>query len=200
MLAGMLALQNWRFEGYLVTGEVPQRTHGFQSLNPLYGIYETSDGEWIALSMYQSDPFWARFCRALGIENLEKDPRFDSHENRVENRDALVPVIRQEFAGRTREDLLKILEENDLQFAPVNNYAHLATDPQVIANNYIVDFDHPVAGGIKVLAVPIELSETPGIVGRAAPELGQHTEEVLLELGEYTWQEIAELKEAGVII
>ena len=68
------------------------------------------------------------------------------------------------------------------------------------ALRYIVDFDHPVAGEIKVLAVPIELSETPGIVGKTAPELGQHSEEILLELGECTWQEISELKEAGVII
>jgi len=200
MLAAMLALQNWRFEGYLATDEVPQRTHGVQSLNPLYGIYQTSEGEWIALSMYQSDPFWSRFCHTLGIQDLENDPRFNSHENRIENREALVPVIQKEFAARTRAELLRILEENKLQFAPVNNYAHLAADPQVIANNYIVDFDHPIAGPMKVLAVPVELSETPGAVGNVAPELGQHSEEVITELAGYTWEEVAQLKESGAIM
>ncbi|MFC1919181.1 CaiB/BaiF CoA transferase family protein [Chloroflexota bacterium] len=199
MLSGLLALQNWRFEGYLATGEIPQRVHGFQSPNPLYDIYQAQDGEWIALSMTQSDVFWSRFCKVLNIESLEFDSRFNSHQNRIENRDSLVPLIQKVFSIRSRAEWTKLFMEHDLQFAPVNNYADLAVDPQVIENNYVVQLDHPIAGPVNVLSVPVELSETPGTVGKAAPELGQHTEEVLTELGGYTQQEIVELMGLGVV-
>lgn len=199
MLSGLLALQNWRFEGYLATGEIPQRVHGFQSPNPLYGIYQAQDGEWIALSMTQSDVFWSRFCKALKIENLEFDSRFNSHQNRIENRDLLVPLMQKAFSLKPRAEWTRLFREYNLQFAPVNNYADLAADPQIVENNYVVELNHPAAGPIKVLSVPVDLSETPGTVGKAAPELGQHTEEVLMEQGGYTKQEIIELKELGVI-
>jgi crotonobetainyl-CoA:carnitine CoA-transferase CaiB-like acyl-CoA transferase len=75
----------------------------------------------------------------------------------------------------------------------------LASDPQVIANNYIIDYTHPVLGPVKVLGLPVTLSETPGKVIAEAPEFGQHTEEVLIELGGYTWEEIAELREQKAI-
>ena len=87
----------------------------------------------------------------------------------------------------------------DIIFAPVQSMSDLAADPQVIANNYIIDYNHETLGPVKVLGLPIALSETPGEVIAEAPEFGQHTEEVLQELGNYTWEEISELREKGAI-
>ncbi len=87
----------------------------------------------------------------------------------------------------------------DIIFAPVQSMNDIAFDPQVIANNYIIDYNHEVLGPVKVLGLPIALSETPGQVTAEAPEFGQHTEEILMELGGYTWEEITELKNKQAI-
>jgi crotonobetainyl-CoA:carnitine CoA-transferase CaiB-like acyl-CoA transferase len=90
------------------------------------------------------------------------------------------------------------LEEVDIPCGPVNDYQEVANDPQMKANNYIVDFDHPIAGPIKTVGIPVRLSKTPGKIRTGAPELGQHREEILLEFG-FAWEEIAKLADEEVI-
>ena len=91
-----------------------------------------------------------------------------------------------------------IFKEAEIPSSPVNDYSDLERDPQVIANDYIVEVNDPIRGRVKVPGIPVKLSKTPGNIERLAPELGQHTEEVLLDVCGYTWDDLAELREAGV--
>jgi crotonobetainyl-CoA:carnitine CoA-transferase CaiB-like acyl-CoA transferase len=128
----------------------------------------------------------------MDIEGLERDPRFESHAAREENAAELISVLDQRFATETRDEWVKRLGQRALIWEPVKDYAEVAADPQMTANEYITDFDHPVYGLVKEVGTPVKLSTTPGKIRKPAPELGQHTEEVLLEIG-YTWEEIARL-------
>jgi crotonobetainyl-CoA:carnitine CoA-transferase CaiB-like acyl-CoA transferase len=147
--------------------------------------------------MLGSDPYWHEFCSAAEIEHLENNPKFDKHITRTKNAVELIQILDKKFGSKEREYWVKRFNSTDLIWAPVNDYAEVAVDPQIIANNYIVDFDHPSHGNVKMVGPPVRLSETPGEIRRAAPEYGQHTEEILLELG-YTWEEISRLNEEEI--
>jgi formyl-CoA transferase len=150
--------------------------------------------------MTQSEKYWSEFCRALGIQELEQEPRFANPDTRRVNGKELVSILDGVFATRTRAEWVKTLDEaGNFAYAPVNSMADLTEDPQVIENKYITDFAHPALGDIRVVGCPVTFSSVEVGPRLPAPELGQHTEEVLLELGGYTWDELAELKEQGVI-
>jgi crotonobetainyl-CoA:carnitine CoA-transferase CaiB-like acyl-CoA transferase len=150
--------------------------------------------------MPQSDRHWPALCRVLDIEDLRDDRRFDNMHNREQNAKELIAILDRVFATKTREDWLKLMkDERELIVTPVNSISDLKNDPQVIANEYIVDFDHPTLGAIKVVGVPIKLSKTPGSIRLPAPEFGQHTEEVLIDVLGYSWEEIAKLRDEEVM-
>lgn len=135
--------------------------------------------------------------RAFAIAGLDKDPRFDTREKRKQNQEEMIEAFQAVFLTKTREEWLKILVEADVVCAPVYNYAEVSSDPQVIANEYIVEINHPTEGPIRVLGNPIHLSKHDAKIG-VAPLLGQHTDEVLKEVG-YSREEIASMKEEEVI-
>ena len=115
------------------------------------------------------------------------------------NIDQLMPSLNAVFLARTRREWLKTLVEAGIeQCAPVQDYADLTEDPQVLANDYIVEVEDEKGTSIKVPGIMVQLSNTPGKVSGVAPELGQHTEEVLMEICGYTWEDLARLREAGV--
>jgi crotonobetainyl-CoA:carnitine CoA-transferase CaiB-like acyl-CoA transferase len=163
-------------------------------------FYRCKDGKWLFLSLMQADRYWPDFCQALGRADLETDSRFDDSDRRKDNREELISVIEEVFATRTCAEWVSIFQEfRDFIYEPVNSVTDLLDDPQVLANNYIVDFLHPSLGSQKVVNVPVTYSETPGGIRLPAPECGQHTEEVLTEVCGYSWEEVAELREAEVI-
>ena len=119
---------------------------------------------------------------------------------RGQNARALIEILDRTFAAKPREEWLRILRAGgDFIFGIVNSVADLPNDPQVIANEYIVDYEHPAIGKTKVVGVPIRFSQTPGNPRGAAPELGEHTELILTEELGYSWDEVARLRESGVI-
>lgn len=166
--------------------------------NVMLNMYRCADGKWINLYMPEADRFWPSFCKAMGIEHLRDDERFKNIWVRAQNSEALVAVLDPIFASKPRHEWIRILQENGCVIDIINDYADLPNDPQVIANNYLPEFDHPNYGRIKYPPMPVEFSATPGQLRRPAPEFGQHTEEVLLEAG-FSWEEIAALKEQQVI-
>lgn len=166
--------------------------------NPLVNHYQTRDEKWIMLLMLQPDRYWSDFCRATGLEKLEHDPKFDSMLARAINREELVSILDEVFASKTRDEWADGFTGFDILWDPGNTFADLIEDPQAVATDCFVSFEHPSKGQIKLPATPIELSETPPSIRRHAPEFGEHTEEVLLEMG-YTWEDITAFKEAKVI-
>ena len=168
------------------------------SNNALLMPYKTKGGREIFLLMGQSDLYWSKFCQAIDRGDLEQDPRFESFEAREKNVSILVHIFDEAFLTKTLDEWKPRLMERGLIFGYNQNYREIIADPQARANDFFVPFDHPTYGRIEVVANPIKLSETPAAIRMPAPELGQHTEEVLLEYG-YTWEDIAQFKEQGVI-
>ncbi len=164
--------------------------------NPLSGVYETKDGRMLTFVILQPDLYWSKFCRAIGREDLENDPRFNSFEARVENCTTLYHIFKDIFLTKTLAEWKPLLKE--LPYSLQQNFVEVINDPQARANDFFVPVDHPTYGSIEVIANPVRLSRTPATIRMPAPEFSQHTEEVLLELG-YTWEDIAQFKEGGVI-
>ena len=198
-LSSMFNIQENAAMIYLLTGQPAARQERARARNPLYNHYPCADGRWLALGMLQSDRYWPSFCRAMGIEELENDERFCGMDVRAANCEELVSVLDGIFSTKTCEEWAIILKTIDGIFAPVNTLADVESDPQVLANGYIVGVDHPVLGHVKYIGPPVEFSESPGVAPGPAPELGQHTEEVLLELCGYSWEQIEELRRQEVI-
>lgn len=182
----------------LLTGEeYPRRTRA-KAGNPLWNYYRCAGDQWIVLAMPQSDKYWHDFCEIMDIEELQHDPRFNSLHARGENAEELIRILDRRFAAKTREEWIKLFQKTDLIYAPAQTFSEVVTDPQVLANDYITDFAHPEWGPIKVVGSPYKFSKTPTSLRHAAPQCGQHTEEILLELG-YTWEDICEFKDREVV-
>ena len=175
----------------------PPRTDAY---NPLANYYRCADGRWMMLANFQADRYWPSFAAALGLGDLIDDPRFADTISRGENRHELIPILDRVFARKTYDEWAGILESSgDFIFSPVQSLTELSDDPQVIANDYITEVDHPDLGRVKLANHPVTYGATPHSIRSVAPELGQHTEEVILELG-YTWEDIAHLQDRGVIL
>ena len=168
--------------------------------NPLANYYRCADGRWIMLANFQADRYWPSFAAALGLGDLVHDPRFADTISRGENRHELIPILDRVFAEKTYSEWAEILDNSgDFIFSPVQYLTELPDDPQVVANDYITEVDHPDLGRVKLANHPVNYSETPHSIRSVAPELGQHTEEVILELG-YDWEFISRLQDLGVIL
>lgn len=200
-LSSMMMLQGLSISARLVIGSSLPRLSRKQAFNPLWNHYCCKDGKWIALAMLQSDRYWADFCRALGREDLTTDERFVDQQSRGHNSEAAVAVFDAVFETKPRDEWIQILRSSpsDFIFTVVNSIDDLPDDPQVRANDYVIDFDHPQFGKTQVLGMPVSLSETPGQVRTPAPQFGQHTEEILLELLGYSWEQIGDLRSREVI-
>ncbi|MBX6388499.1 MAG: CoA transferase [Frankia sp.] len=166
--------------------------------NPLAGVYRTKDGRHIQLVFLEADRYWRPLCDLIGRPDLAGDPRFTDLAARAANRDACVAELTAEFATRTFAEWKELLSRIDAPWAPVQAVEELLTDPQVLANDYLGEVAGTDGGPTYALPTgPVQIDERPPVL-RRAPEHGEHTEQVLLELG-HGWEEIAELKEAGVI-
>lgn len=166
--------------------------------NPLYNHYRCSDDRWIAIAHLDPDRYWPKLCRALGIDDLEQDERFNSIEARGKNAEALVAIIDEKFVAKTRDEWFKILSEEGCIFTPVQTPTEVTSDPQALANNYLIPVEHPDWGPIKMTGFPWDFSDTPAAWRRKAPGFGEHTAEILKEAG-YEDEQIASLRESGVV-
>ncbi|MER5181518.1 CoA transferase [Streptomyces sp. NPDC002896] len=167
------------------------------AVNPLVGAYRTKDGRHIQLVFLESDRYWADFCRLIGRDDLIGDSRFADLRARGDNREACVAELEAEFARRTFDEWKDLLSRIDAPWAPLQAVEELLSDPQVLANDYVGDVELEDGSSYRLPTVPVQFDERPPAL-RRAPEHGEHTEAVLLELG-FTWERIAELKDAGVI-
>jgi crotonobetainyl-CoA:carnitine CoA-transferase CaiB-like acyl-CoA transferase len=166
-------------------------------VNPLVGSYRTKDGRHIALVFLESDRYWAPFCEIVDRPDLRDDPRFADHHARDSHRAECVAALDEVFATRTFEEWKALLRGLDAPWAPVQAVEELVTDPQVIANDYIGEVVVDGGSNYRLPTVPVQFDEQPPAL-RVAPEHGEHTESILLELG-YSWDDIIAFKDAKVI-
>ncbi len=193
-------LQGLSVAARLMMGFAIPRMPRKYAANPLWNHYRCGDDKWICLGMLQPDRYWGDFCRALGRPELADDERFSNIRVRAGNAAAAIEILDEIFASQPRDHWLQVLRAGgDFIFTIVNSVDDLPGDPQVKANDYIIDFQHPQFGTTQVVGMPVRLRETPGSVRLPAPEFGQHSEEILTELLGYTWEQVAALKEQRVI-
>ena len=170
-------------------------------LNPLVNAYECQDGRWIQFMSAQFQRYWPDFAAALGLEHLIDDPMVGDIRGMTAGSPELTAIIAERFKTKPADEWMDILDKyEDLIFAKVQTIEELERDPQVVANNYITEFDHPVIGDVKMCNFPATFSETPAGVWKEAPELGQDTEMILLEELGRDWEDIQRLQESGAIL
>jgi crotonobetainyl-CoA:carnitine CoA-transferase CaiB-like acyl-CoA transferase len=169
-----------------------------ESPNPLVGNYRTKDGRFITLMMLQADRFFAEVCAVIGRPELATDERYADPMNRFTNRAELIKTFDEEFASRTFEEWKEALKPLSGAWGPVQNAYELHDDPDVIANGYIPTVTSMSGAEFAMPVNPVQFDEVQ-VVPPGSPEHGQHTEEVLLDLG-IAWEDIEAYKQQGAIL
>jgi crotonobetainyl-CoA:carnitine CoA-transferase CaiB-like acyl-CoA transferase len=159
--------------------------------NRRLGGYRTKDDRLIIMSIL-NESHWPMLVRAIGRADLADDPRFNTRDSRIQNNAVYEAEVTETFASKTYDEWCVILRASDAPWAPVQSASEVGRDPQVLANNYLSEVDSGEGFTYFLANAPVEFNETPIALGRA-PGPGQHTEEVLLDLG-LTWDEIIQLK------
>ena len=196
LLEAALSLTVWESSEYWVTERPPKPLGSAHRLSAPYQAIRASDGYFTVGA--NNDKLFQGFCRAIGRPDLYADERFAGRTVRLENREALVGEIEKTTIAETRAYWLQRLETEGIPSGPINSYPEVLSDPHVLAREMVVDLIHPGAGEIKALGIPVKLSDTPGAVDRPAPLVGQHTAEILTELG-YSEAEQRRLAQRKVI-
>ena len=187
----------WQSAICFATGESPGRMGTAHPLNAPYQTFRTKDG-WVNIGA-ANQRNWERLLECLGAPELGEDPRFSRNSDRMANQEALVEVLSVYLEKQTTRDWLDALEDAGIPAGPVLTIKEMQADPQTIAREMVPETDHPVAGRVQAIGLPVKLSATPGGVVAPAPLFGQHTREVLVEAG-YSSSEIAALLESGGVI
>jgi crotonobetainyl-CoA:carnitine CoA-transferase CaiB-like acyl-CoA transferase len=170
-----------------------------KAMNPLWNSYRTRDDRWLQLAMLQADLSWPDFCRAIERPELENDPRFIDLETRADHCEELIHILDEIFASKDRTEWEKQLRANNCIYGRIETPEEVINDPQAEANGFFAKIQHPGVGEVRYVTSPVTFRQNPASVRTASPEIGQHTEEILLELG-YSWDEIVEFKEQKAII
>jgi crotonobetainyl-CoA:carnitine CoA-transferase CaiB-like acyl-CoA transferase len=186
----------WQSAIFFATGVNSGPTGSAHILTAPYQAFPTQDG-WINVGgANQSN--WERIVNVLRRPELGADPRFRTNGDRMKNLAELTPILAETFKARPSAHWIREFEAAGVPVGPVNKIGDMLADPQVAAREMVVEVDHPRAGRVKTLGTPIKFSETPGAVERAAPLLGEHTREVLGQLG-YSDAQIEKLRQEGAI-
>ena len=191
-----VALSVWEATEYFSGIGIPAALGSAHRMNAPYQAIRCADG-YITLGA-ANERLFRRLCEVLGHTEWSDDPAFADNASRVKGREALAGLIESITVAQPRAHWLSLLEANDIPCGPINDYAQVFADPQVLAREMVVETDHPTLGRMRTLGSPIKLSATPPDVSRRAPQLGEHTEEVLTEAG-FSGAEIAALRAAGAI-
>ncbi len=199
-LGSMMTLQGLNVASRTIHGKEFNRNTRANAFNPLWNHYRCADDKWLCLGMLQPDRYWKDFCTTLGRADLITDPRFAEMRKRGHNAAEVIKIFDEIFATRTRDEWMRALKAGgDFIYTVVNSVSDLPEDPQVKANGYVVDYEHPELGATRLLGMPVKLSETPGDPRGHAPELGEHTETIMTGMLGYSWDDIARLRDANVI-
>jgi len=181
LLDGSVSWLTYVASGYFATGTRPPR---YGSAHPTIAPYQgfaTKDGD--LMLAVGNDAIWRRFAPVAGLADLLEDPRFTTNPLRVEHRDELLPLVADAMAARTSVEWVEVLDAAGVPVGPIQTVDEVVTDPQVLARGMIGEVKHPTAGTVRTIGCPVRLTATPPQVRTAPPLLGQHTDDVLAELG-----------------
>jgi len=184
-----------------LTGQDLRRQDRIDVPNPLWNWYRCADDRWIAFSMPQSDRHWPAFCVGLDRIDLIDDERFKDQPSRDVNRVELIRLLDQAFSQRTCDEWGRRMNDaGDVIWEKVQLPLDLPSDPQVTANSYVVEREHPALGKSPWLQTPLGYEKTPVATAKMAPDLGEDTERVLIDLLGYSQDEIGALRTSGAIL
>lgn len=166
--------------------------------SPLRNQFRCKDGKWIFGTHHPEEKYWATFCKATEQTALLEDPRYTNGSGGPTNFIELNQIFDRVFATKTADQWMEIFVPLGLLFCSVQNIMEVTTDPQALANAFIVPFNHPVQGNVKIPGYPITFSASSTGTKSAAPRLGQHTDEIMNELG-FSKKDIERLKKEKVV-
>lgn len=166
--------------------------------SPLRNRFCCKDGKWIMGTHHPEEKYWPGFCEVTGQTDILSDPRFKDNAGRIANCPELVEIFDKVFASKTQEEWMKIFQKSGMMFSPIYRNNDVLNDEQALVNNYLVDFEHPVLGKMKVPGYPIHFSENSAGIQSSAPTLGEHTDHILGQMG-FTDEEIQKFREDEVI-
>ena len=186
----------WESAIYFTSGRLPGPNGSAHQISAPYQALPTSDGYITVGGANQRN--WERLCRAIGRAELITDPRFEVNAGRMANRPALESTLGETLKTQPMAHWLSILEAAGVPCGPIYDISQVYADPQVIARDMVVEVEHPTAGTIRNVGIPVKFSETPGNIRRPPPRFAEHTAEVLAEFG-YTTGEIDTLRDRGIV-
>lgn len=195
MLFALMSSLTTRLASYWTDYEDPQRYGSAHSVVCPYQAFRTADGYAVA-GVWGRGEGWPRFCRAIGEPELADDERYLTNQQRVDRREELTSYLDEIFVTRTTAEWQESFGEHGALFGPVHTFSDVLNHPHVVQSGLIQSVDHPVAGEVPQLGPVIFLRETPGRIGSAPPLLGEHTRDVMTQLG-YGTDEIDAMIEAG---
>jgi formyl-CoA transferase len=191
-----LALSIWETAELWSTGHVPEPLGSAHRMSAPYQALRTRDGY---VTVGANNPrLWDRLCRVLDRQDLMTDPRFLSNTERMANKKELVAELESALKERDTAEWVDLLLEAGVPTGPLHDYRQVCQDPHTLAREMVITMQHPAEGEIRGLGIPVKLSDTPGQVRRAAPLLGEHTDEILDGLG-YSAPEIEALRGTGAV-
>ena len=182
---------------YFSTGDIPRplgRRH--PAITP-FEVFESADG-YVVIAIGNNE-LWRKFCEHVGQPELINDERFDTNALRTENHESLFPILAEIMRRRTTDAWVEALETIGVPCGPVNTVDKVANDPQVLAREMIAEVEHDTTGTVQIPGIPIKLSETPGQIDAPAPNLGEHTSEVLTGLLGLGVEEVNQLKQDRIV-
>jgi len=193
---GLVSMLAYIATNYFATGSAPERSGNGHPIAAPYGLFPTCDGQ-IALAP-PDDAFFGRLMDVLGVPELKDDPRYRTQTARVANRQRINAIVGGKLAMNTTDYWVETLNRAGVPCGPVQSVADVFQDPQILSQDMVMDVEHPGFGPVRMLGFSMKLGETPCKVRRPAPGLGEHSDEVLAELG-YSPVERNALRAGGVV-